>query len=417
MLELLAWPLVAGLVLAGIHGWFGQHVLGRGVVFVDLSLAQMAALGLTAAILAGHPVQGEAAYAYAFAFAFAGAVLFAATRPLERTVPQEAVIGIVYAVSAALGVLALDRAPQGAEHIKQLLIGSILTVTPREVGELAALYAAVGALHVACRRPLAEVSFEPAFARAKGRNIFWWDVVFYGSFAVVVTSSVRLAGVLLVFSYLIIPAALASVFVKGMLPRLWLSWALGAVLTAAGLWASWQWDLPTGPAIVAAFGLAAGLVALAFALRRLRLRMIRRAAGWTALAMGLALVAFPGMDQPWLDAAEAVAPVVQTLYLDEGERETRAETLEEIARSRSELERLRALDQDVRWGRTSIPQEKAEQLAQYLAGRSEISAGDTLVLRHLRDKARERQRFGLGIPLMLLGIAMLVSWKRRKPSA
>src|ERR1700716_692757 len=201
MIELLLWPLLAGLVLAAMHAWFGLHVLARGVIFVDLALAQVAALGITVAILYGHPVQSGAAYWYALAFAGGGAVLFALARPYEASMRQEAVIGIVYAVSAALGVLALDRAPQGAEHIKQLLIGSILTVTPQEVAHIALLYAAIGAGHLIFRQPLLEVSFHPLLAAALRRNVLFWDVVFYGSFALVVTSSVRMAGVLLVFSY------------------------------------------------------------------------------------------------------------------------------------------------------------------------------------------------------------------------
>src|SRR5215470_5295627 len=237
MVELLLWPFVAGLVLTGIHAYFGLHVLARGVVFVDLSLAQVAALGLTVAILAGHSVQSEAGYWYAFAFAIGGAMLFALVRPYEKALQQEAVIGIVYAVSAALGVLALDRAPQGTEHIKQLLIGSILTVTPSEVGTLALLYGAIGLLHLALRRPLLEVSFNPLLAAARRRHMLIWDVVFYGSFALVVTSSVRIAGVLLVFSYLIVPAALAGLFARGLRQRLLLAWALGGAVTAAGLYA------------------------------------------------------------------------------------------------------------------------------------------------------------------------------------
>jgi zinc/manganese transport system permease protein len=201
MIELLLWPLVAGFVLAGIHAYFGMHVLARGVVFVDLSLAQVAALGLTIAILAGHSVQSEAGYWYAFAFAIGGAALFALARPYEKLLQQEAVIGIVYAVSASIGVLALDRAPQGAEHIKQLLIGSILIVTPQEVAHIALLYVAIGAVHLIFRQPLLEVSFHPLLAAALRRNVLFWDVVFYGSFALVVTSSVRMVGVLLVFSY------------------------------------------------------------------------------------------------------------------------------------------------------------------------------------------------------------------------
>src|SRR5438105_3415656 len=241
MIELLAWPLVAALVLTGMHAWLGLHVLARGVVFVDLALAQVAALGIMVALLYGFPVQSDAAYWHALAFAIAGAVLFAAARAAEASINQEAVIGIVYAVSAALGVLALDRAPQGSEHIKQLLIGSILTVTPQEVALLALLYGAIGALHALFRRPLVEVSFDPPLAATRRRSTFLWDVVFYASFALVVTSSVRIAGVLLVFSYLIVPAAIAGLFAARLRARLLLAWALGAAFTAAGLFASWTW--------------------------------------------------------------------------------------------------------------------------------------------------------------------------------
>ena len=389
------------------HAYFGLHVLARGVVFVDLSLAQLAALGLTVAILAGHPVQSDAGYWYAFAFALSGAVLFALARPYETMLQQEAVIGIVYAVSASLGVLALDRAPQGAEHIKQLLIGSILTVTPAEVGWLALLYALIGAVHGIFRRPLIDVSFHPQLAAARRRRILLWDVLFYGSFALVVTSSVRIAGVLLVFSYLIVPAALAGLCATGLLARLAIAWGLGAILTAFGLFASWVWDLPTGPAIVAAFGAATALVVLGLAARNLTWRKAGMLGCSAAALAGLLLVAFPDADHPWLDALEGIAPPIQTAYLDSGERETRAEVVASIALARAELVRLRALEQDVRWGKVEMATEKVEQLRQYLAGRSEISAGDQLVLRHIRGKARGRQRLGLGLPLLLLGVGGL----------
>ncbi|WP_048710535.1 metal ABC transporter permease [Microvirga massiliensis] len=415
MLELLFWPFVAGLVLTGIHAYFGLHVLARGVIFVDLSLAQLAALGLAAALLAGHSVQSEAGYWYAFAFATGGAVLFALARPYEKLVPQEAVIGMVYAVSASLGVMALDRAPQGTEHIKQLLIGSILTVTPQEVGQLAVLYGAIGLVHVVFRQALVEVSFHPGLAAERRRRIFLWDVVFYGSFALVVTSSVRIAGVLLVFSYLIVPAALAGLLTAGLLRRLVLAWLLGAALTSAGLYASWTWDLPTGPAIVTAFGAAIALVALGFATRKLTARTAGRIACGVAVVAGLLLLAFPHMDQPWLDALEDVAPPLQTAFLASGERMTRDSALEAIERARADLARLRALEQDVRWGKVAMEPERAEQLRQYLAGRSEISAGDQLVLQHLRGKARERQRFGLGLPLLLLGAAGFYGLRRTRP--
>ena len=403
MIELLFWPFVAGLVLTLIHAWFGLHVLARGVVFVDLSLAQVAALGLTVAILAGHSVQSEAAYWYALAFALGGAVLFALARAYERSIQQEAVIGIVYAVSASLGVLALDRAPQGAEHIKHLLIGSILTVTSQEVASLAALYACIGVVHFAMRRALIEVSFDPQRAATRGRRLFLWDVVFYGSFALVVTSSVRIAGVLLVFAYLIVPAALAGLLTSHLLRRLLLSWALGVVLTAVGLYASWTWDLPTGPAIVSTFGAATALAGLAFALKELSFRTLSKIMLAAIAVAGFLLLAFPRMDQPWLDAVESVLPPTQTAFLTEFERTTRNEMLESIERAKAELARLRELEQDVRWSTKSMEPEKLERLRQYLAGRSEISAGEQLVLRHLREKTRDRQRLMLGLPLLLVG--------------
>jgi zinc/manganese transport system permease protein len=414
MLDLLLWPFLAGLVLTSIHAYFGLHVLARGVIFVDLSLAQVAALGLTVAILAGHPVHSEAAYWHALAFAVAGAVLFAVARPYESSLPQEAVIGIVYAVSAALAVIVLDRAPLGAEHIKQILIGSILTVTPNDVGLLVLLYGAIGLVHYIWRRPLGAASFHPQSA-PWSRDRFFWDVVFYVTFAVVVTSSVRIAGVLLVFSYLIVPAALAGVLVADMRGRLMLAWALGALLTALGLGASWSWDLPTGPAIVTAFGAATALVALGAAARRLTRRKAGIAACGLAVLIGLPLAALPQLDQPWLDALEDLAPVLQTGFLTPSERATRAEAIEAIGQARAELTRLRALNQDVQWGQVRMEPEKAERLRQYLMGKSEISAGDQLVLRHLRGKARERQRFALGFPLLVAGAGGLYAILRPRP--
>jgi zinc/manganese transport system permease protein len=414
MVELLLWPLLAGLVLTGIHAYFGLHVLARGVIFVDLSLAQVAALGLTVAILAGHSVHSEAAYWYALVFACAGAVLFAFARPYEASLPQEAVIGIVYAVSAALAVIVLDRAPLGAEHIKQILIGSILTVSPSDVGMLALLYGAIGVLHFICRQPLTDVSFHPQLANSLPRRTFLWDVVFYASFALVVTSSVRIAGVLLVFSYLIVPAALAGVFVSDLRRRLMLAWGIGALLTGAGLHASWSWDLPTGPAIVAAFGAATALIAIGAAARQLTRRKAGIAACALAIFIGLPLVAFPQLDQPWLDALEEVAPPLQTGFLTSSERATRMEAIESIGRARAELARLGALNQDVLWGRVEMEPEKAERLRQYLMGKSELSAGDQLVLRHLRSKARERQRFGLGVPMLVAGAGGLYAILRRR---
>lgn len=424
MIELLALPFLACLVLTLMHVHLGLHVLARGVIFVDLALAQVAALGLTVALLAGHSLQGEGAYGYALAFALGGAVLFALTRTRGRAVPQEAVIGIVYAVSAALAVIVLDRAPQGGEHIKQLLVGSILTVSVRDVAVLAGLYSAIGLVHWLLRRPLAEVSFDPEGAARAGRVLVLWDVFFYASFALVVTSSVRVAGVLLVFAYLVVPAAIASLFVHSLRARLALGWALGVAASAAGLWASWAWDLPTGATLVSAFGAAIALAAIGIgavrvvkAIRAQGLAALRPAvavAGGLAALAGALLLVLPGIDHPWLDALESAAPQMRRAFLDDDEIEMLHDTETSLARGQAELDRLRRMQQDVRWGVLAMDAEREERLRQFIAGRAELVAGDELVLRTLRDKARERQRFPLGLLLAISGGLLAYFFGRRR---
>ena len=422
MLDFLWLPFLACLILTGIHVYLGLHVLARGVIFVDLALAQVAALGISVAFLAGHPIQSDAAYWYALAFTVAGAALFAASRAHRAPLPQEAVIGIVYAVSAAAAVLVVDRAPQGGEHIKTLLVGSILTVSGREVAELALLYGVIGALHAALRRPLLEISLDPDAARAHGRRLRAWDLLFYVTFGIVVTSSVRLAGVLLVFSYLIVPASVAALLAGSVRGRLLIGWGVGALVSAAGLWASFAWDLPTGAAVVTSFGALMALVALGLGARHLARRVraqgvgtLRGVGALLALAIaaaGLLLLVFPGMDHPWLDWLEAAAPPVRLAFLTPGERAADRDSREAMARGAAELARLRALQQDVQWGTRAMPAEQQERLRQFLAGRAEIVAGDRMVLATLRSRARARQRIWLGLPLLLAG-AGVAAWLAR----
>ncbi len=423
MLDLLWLPFLACLVLTAIHVYLGLHVLARGVIFVDLALAQVAALGITLAFLAGHPIQSDAAYWYALAFTVGGAALFSATRMRRASIPQEAVIGIVYAVSAALAVLVVDRAPQGAEHIRQLLVGNILTVGAGDVGRLALLYAAIGALHAAMRRPILEISFDPDGAAARGRAIRWWDFAFYVTFGIVVTSSVRIAGVLLVFSYLIVPAAVAALLSASVGARLAIGWAAGALVSAAGLWASFAWDLPTGAAVVATFGALMAAVAVGLGLRALyrggldALRLAGIAACAAVALAGLLLAAIPQMDHHWLTWLEDGVPAVELIFLSRGEREAWHDSRDGLARGLSELNRLKTLQEDVRWGRAKLDPEAQERLRQFLASRGEITAGDRFVLATLRGRARERQRFWLGLPVLLIGAggAYALSLRRKAP--
>ena len=252
----LAFPFLACLILTGIHAYLGIHVLARGVIFVDIALAQIAALGATVALTRGHDIHDAHAYFYSLGFTFIGAAVFALTRNLRERVPQEAFIGITYAVAAALSILLLSKAPHGDEHIKHLLVGDLLFVTKEKVLLTAVLYALVGAFHWAFRRKFLELSFAHASPAASSRSAMLWDLAFYMSFGFVITSSVQIAGVLLVFSFLIVPAVFAAMFADRLSARLALSWALGTVVSGAGMWVSWSWDFPTGAAIVVTFGVA-----------------------------------------------------------------------------------------------------------------------------------------------------------------
>jgi len=256
LLALMWVPFLTCLVLTGIHAYLGIHVIARDVVFVDIALAQIAALGATAGLLLGLEVDSGRAYLLALGSTLVGALVLALTRSRERALSQEAVIGVVYAVSAAAAVLVSDRAPHGAEHLRAMLVGSILSVRLEEVAVLAVLYAAVGGLHWLCRRPFLLISIDPAAAYREGWRVRWWDFLFYASFAAVVTSSVRIAGVLLVFSYLIVPA-LAGILAGGSFAvRLFTGWGFGAAVSIAAMIASAVLDLPTGATVVCAFGLA-----------------------------------------------------------------------------------------------------------------------------------------------------------------
>lgn len=207
LVSLLWMPFLMGLVLTGIHAYLGVHVLAREVVFVDIALAQIAALGATAAFLIGYDMETRESYAFGIGATVLGAlVLLALTRSRRRHVSQEAVIGVVYTVSAAAAVLIADRAAHGAEQVRTMLVGNLLAVPPAEVLKITALYAAIGLVHWICRRPFFLISTDPDAAYRDGWRVRLWDFLFYASFGVVVTSSVPIAGVLLVFSYLIVPA-------------------------------------------------------------------------------------------------------------------------------------------------------------------------------------------------------------------
>jgi zinc/manganese transport system permease protein len=255
LLALMWAPFLMCLVLTGIHAYLGIHVIAREVVFVDIALAQIAALGATAAFLVGFTLESWVSYAFALGATLVGALVLSFTRTRERRVSQEAVIGVVYVVSAAAAVLLVDRAPHGAEHLRGMLVGSILTVSGPDVAKVGALYAVVGLFHWLCRRPFLLISTDPEAAFREGWRVRFWDLLFYASFGLVVTSSVRIAGVLLVFSYLIVPALAGAALGGRLSTRLMAGWVFGALVSLVGMVGSALLDLPTGATVVCAFGL------------------------------------------------------------------------------------------------------------------------------------------------------------------
>ena len=276
VLAFLLAPFIASLILTGIHAYLGVHVVERGVIFVDLSLAQIAALGTTIAALYNIEPHSETAYFFSLAFTFVGAGIFSMIRGHRARIPQEAVIGICYAVASAAAILAMSKSVQETEHLKEMLVGNILTVSWFEVGKTAALYGAIGLFHYIFRRKFLLISLNPEAAESEGISIRFWDFLFYASFGFVVTSSVAIAGVLLVFCYLIVPSVGAMLYAERIGPRLAIGWTMGTLVSALGVFLSLKIDLPTGATIVCTFALVLiVMAALRPVLRRNRVALAR----------------------------------------------------------------------------------------------------------------------------------------------
>ncbi len=292
MLELMFPAFVAALILIGIHGYLGIHIIARGVIFVDLALAQVAAMGWAIAELGlagylsgltGLP-EDVAGYLVGLAATFLAAALFSVSRVDSHRIPQEAIIGIVYVMASAMTILLAAQAPRGAEHVEQLLTGTLLWVTWPTIVKTAVIYTLLGAIHWFFRERFLLISMHPEDAAAQGVPIQRWDFAFYALFGVVVTSSVAIAGVLLVFSFLVVPAVIAFLFAERPGPLTAIAWSTGTGATVLGLVVSYQTDLPTGPVVVVAFGF---VLAVAFLVRWIQRTVRRRRAAPGADAAAL----------------------------------------------------------------------------------------------------------------------------------
>lgn len=260
MITFLAAPFAASLVLAGIHCYFGLHVVNRGIIFADLSMAQMAALGTAAGMFIGIE-EAVPSYFFSLGFAFLAGILFSLARFEKEKIPHEAVIGIVYGVSSAAVILLFQKMPHGIEELEKTLVGNILFVDWQEILTIAVIYSFIGIIHYIFRSRFISMSISPE--SIKRRQRVFWDIIFFITFGVVVTSSVRLAGVLLVFSYLIIPSVAAMLFFSSVKARLIFGWIFGGIGSLIGIWFSAAFDFPTGASIICV--LAAMLVLCAAA--------------------------------------------------------------------------------------------------------------------------------------------------------
>jgi len=266
ILQFLILPFLASLILTGIHAYLGVHVVERGVIFVDLALAQIAALGATTAILIGMDPHGTSAYWMSLGFTFIGAGIFTFVRSRQKRIPLEAFIGITYAVASAAAIIAMSKATGETEHLKDMLVGNILAVSKHDVIKTALLYGAIGLFHFIFRKKFLAISLNHDAANSPGINVKLWDFLFYASFGFVVTSSVAIAGVLLVFCYLVVPSVGAMLFADRIGTRLAIGWTMGTLVSALGCYCSVFFDTPTGATIVCTFGAVLVVMAVVKAL-------------------------------------------------------------------------------------------------------------------------------------------------------
>jgi zinc/manganese transport system permease protein len=263
LLSLMKWPLIASLILPWLLVYLGLHIVQRGVIFVDLALAQTAAFGTCVSMLAGYDVHDWQSFAFSLGFTFMGAVVLTFTRSRRQRVPQEALIGIVYVMAAAASILALSKSAGGHEELQRSLVGELLVVPPVEVMKTFGLYVVLGVVHWVFRRQFFAITAGAAQAEASGLNPRWWDFVFYMLFGLAVTSFVHIGGVLLVFSYLVVPAVCAAYLVNSIGARFTVGWTIATLASVVSLFITAKADLPIGAAIVCALGVALVLVVLA----------------------------------------------------------------------------------------------------------------------------------------------------------
>jgi zinc/manganese transport system permease protein len=385
--ELMGAPFAECLVLVAIHTYLGIHVLKRRVIFVDLALAQIAALGTAVGFLFGIMPDTSGALLFSMGFTFLGAAVFALTRFRHERVPQEAVIGLAYAICCAMAVLVVDKT-KGAEHLKDILVGSLLWVKWSDVATAAVAYLGVGVIHFVFRKKFFCISEDPEAAYAAGIAVRAWDFLFHVTFGVVITLSTRVAGVLLVFVFLVAPAILAFIVTTRLWHQLLIGWATGTVVTIIGLYLSWRLDLPSGPAVIGFYGVALVLGALVVYLWRAKdraraLRSILLGCAVTGLVVALMWGGGRRLGASTISVSAEARQVAASLSR---ERATAATAADQVSDARRTTMAARV-------GRCVGP----NKLDRYLS-----FAGPEERLQHARTKLAEDTRRGLEFLLIAL---------------
>lgn len=411
LLELLAVPFFACIVLIAIHCQFGLHVLKKNVVFVDLALAQCAALGATVAFMQGHLPQSLGAYSWSLGFALSAALLLSLVRFAPEKIPAEALVGVLYIVSASAAILLIERAPQGAEHLKQILTGSVLTVDIADLYGVIALYIVIGILLA--------IATSKQWLKVGGAKGWVADLCFYSAFGLVVTSSVAIAGVLLVFSFLIIPALIGLLLARDTIHQWLYGVMVGCLAALIGLLASYWLDTSTGATIVCAFGLLLALFLLGYVYRKSGLSPARLL---KASALGLVLLASisfgwlainPRADQPLLDSVERYVPSFRNAYFTKDEEVMHQDAQKYVARYTAELNRLGEMEARNRYEKTETDDFLVQKISSFQQSYNEMIKGETFVMREVRSRARERLRWPAAFISAVLMLAFLRALKKR----
>lgn len=249
------------LLLTGIHCYLGLHVLARKIIFVDLALTQSAAFGLAISLLAGWELGSLKSYLMTLSSALLASALFTLIASNKKKVSQEAFIGIVYAFFSVLVILLFDKAAHGSEHVKQTLTGHLVWATWVEALKVFCIYAVLSLVYFFFQKKLWESSI--------GKDTHWkWNLLFYILFSFVIASSVSLAGVLLVFSFLIVPAFLSHFLFQNFFSRLLFGWILASFLSFVGLMGAYALNMPTSSFIVFLFTSLPILFILVSAIRK-----------------------------------------------------------------------------------------------------------------------------------------------------